>query len=162
MRKARRSIVHGPPEFKTRWADWHRERQKFYSLLNQLKRDGLVLKKKQGKYSRWSITQKGMNHFIRIKNKPRGFGILPKRHYAQKEAATLVIVSFDIPERERKKRDWLRENLMTLGFKMLQRSVWFGKVQIPENFIHDLKDNGILSYVHIFSVSKGGSVAEDF
>ena len=158
IRKARYSLVHGPPTFKTNWAEKYRERQKFYSLLNQLKRDGLVGKKKSGKRSQWRITKKGARHLALLKGKPHHI-IFEKRSYVKKNGP-LVIISFDIPEQERRKRLWLRTNLVALGFEMLQKSVWIGKIELPQEFMHDLKKYRVLSYVHIFSVNKSGSIAK--
>ena len=157
MRKARRSLVHSPPEFKTRWADVYRERQSFYSLLNRLKRDGLVAKKKHGETSVWSITSDGQEYRTRLKER---HGI-PKRVY-EKEKGEPVIVSFDVPERERRKRDWLRMNLLALGFTQLQKSIWIGNVAVPDDFIKDMRSQGMLSYVHIFSIAKAGSIVKKF
>jgi len=156
MRKARRSLVHGPPAFKTNWADAYRERQKFYSLLNQLKRDGLVKKKKNGRHSQWHITKTGARRLALLKGKPHPIKF-EKKTYAKKSGA-LVIVSFDIPEQERRKRVWLRTNLVALGFQMLQKSVWVAKVQIPQDFLHDLKKYRVFPYLHIFSVNRTGSI----
>ena len=69
-----------------------------------------------------------------------------------------MIVIFDIPERERRKRNQLRRELVYLGFKKLQQSVWIGQTQIPEEFIKELKEKDILPYIHIFSVEKKGTV----
>ena len=67
---------------------------------------------------------------------------------------------FDIPEKEKWKRVWLREVLGLCGFKMLQRSVWAGKNKIPEEFLADLRNFNMLEYVHIFEVSKKGTLKE--
>ena len=158
MRKARHSIVHGPPQFKHDWADLYRERQKFYSLLNHLKRDGLVVKYKDGRTSTWKITDEGKEYLVRLKDGQ----ILPKRAYAKKKSISMVIVSFDVPERERRKRDWLRLNLVALGFTMLQHSVWIGKVALPHDFIKDLRSQNMLSYIHIFSVGRAGTIVKKF
>lgn len=160
IRKARRSIIHGPPEFKTRWADYYRERQQFYSLLNRLKRDGLVKKKKYAKYSRWYITKSGTERLSQIKSKPPPSLRIQRRVYQKNERVALIVVSFDVPERERRKRNWLRSNLVALGFTMLQQSVWLGNHEIPADFMDDLRKYDMVSYVHIFSVDTLGSIVK--
>ena len=162
IRKARHSIVHGAPEFKTRWADFLRERQKFYSLLNQLKREGLVSKKKYGRGSSWHITPQGRKYLVKMKERQDISVKLLRRVYQRQDSEVLTIVAFDIPERERRKRNWLRAQLVALDFKMLQQSVWFAKIQIPEDFINDLRKYEMVPYIHIFSVSKSGSMARKF
>lgn len=160
MRKMRHAIVHGPPEFKKSWADIYRKRQNFYSLMNRLKRDGLVVKKGERRGSDWHITKAGIKHLGQLKEKPRLFAKLPNRGYVKKDSTSLVIVTFDVPERERRKRNWLRIQLIALGFEMLQKSVWIGKVQIPDNFMMDMRQHEVIPYVHILSVNKSGSIVK--
>ena len=69
-----------------------------------------------------------------------------------------MIIAFDVPEREREKRRWLRLALISLGFQKVQQSVWAGNIRIPAEFIEDMKENAILSYVHIFSVAQSGTL----
>ena len=66
----------------------------------------------------------------------------------------------DIPESERKKRAWLRSALKNLNFKMIQQSVWIGKVRIPEEFLRDLRNMHLTEYVEIFEISKAGSLQQ--
>ena len=158
-RKARRSMLHGPKSLKTDWADWYRKRQILYSTLNRLKRDNLVIKKERSGRSLWKITERGLK-YIQLLNKQKNkrAAELPRKKYEKKDGSDLVIVSFDVPEKERQKRRWLRFNLLSFGFSQLQKSVWLGTGGIPEEFIEDLYFYGMKSYVHIFSVNKRGTV----
>ena len=61
-----------------------------------------------------------------------------------------MIVAFDVPEHERYKRDWLREELLVLGFEPIQKSVWFGPSPLPENFVRELGSRELLSYLKFF------------
>ena len=160
-RKNRRFYLQGPKEFKTDWADWYRQRQAFYSLLNRLKRDELVAKKRKGGHTIWRITKKGVGRLIASKARTeRRPGGIPMKHYVSKPTSTLLIVAFDIPERQKGKRVWLRENLRALELKMLQKSVWAGRVRVPEGFVRDLRAQEVLPYVHIFSVNKQGTIEQ--
>jgi len=157
-RKMKRTIKYGAPRFKSDWAFEYRERQKFYSLLNQLKNQGLVKKyqdkTKQGSF--WKITKKGLEKLSLIKSK----NLFGKNSvdYKRKPENTIKIIIFDIPEKERHKRAWLRAVLTSLDFSLLQRSVWMGKNKLPEKFIYDLDKRGILSYVQIFEISQKGTI----
>ena len=71
-----------------------------------------------------------------------------------------MIVVFDVPEKERRKRDWLRSVLKRLELKMVQKSVWIGKVKIPKELLDDLFNLKLLDYVEIFEVSKSGSLRQ--
>jgi len=128
-------------------------RRRFSDFLYRLKRDGLVREiEKDGKYF-VKITLKGAEilekHYLNI---------LPASKYENIGDKTLKIVIFDIPESEKRKREWLRCALKNLGFEMLQKSVWAGKIKLPEEFIKDLNTINILSCVEIFTISKTGSL----
>jgi len=64
-----------------------------------------------------------------------------------------LIVIFDVPEFERKKRDWLRIELRSEGFIILQKSAWFGP-PIPYEFANRLRDLGILPYMKFFEAKE--------
>ena len=156
-RKMRRTIKYGTPQFKTDWASLYRDRQNFYSLLNQLKNDGLVRKieNKSKRGSTWQITRKGLAKLNLLRDSP-------VFKYKKELSDELIIVSFDVPEKERQKRDWLRAKLHLLDFNLLQESLWLGRTKIPEEFIHDLRERGMLEYVKIFEISKQGNIAKIF
>lgn len=157
-RKARRSFLYGVPEFKTDWADWYRKRHAFHSLLNKLKREGLIIKAEKKRGSLWRITTSGLRKLKGLKKKKTS--VLPARMYRANASSGPVIIAFDIPERERRKRNWLRVALFSLNFRKLQQSVWIGTTGIPAELMSDLKTQDMLPYVHIFSVSKKGTIEE--
>ena len=82
---------------------------------------------------------------------------MPDKQYDKGETA-LVIVSFDIPEEFRKKRDWLREVLRNLDFEMVHKSVWIGQSKIPSRMIKDLEIMDMFDYLQIFEVTKSGTL----
>ena len=121
-------------------------------MLWKLRKQGLI--EKQNK--RWRITQKGKEHKIAIL--ARWKIELPSRKYNPEKSEELKLVIFDVPEKERRKRVWLRYALLRLGFKRLQKSVWVGRVKIPESFLKDLNRINLLEYVEIFAITKTGSL----
>lgn len=129
---------------------------RYHKLLFALKRDGLIKKESQGKKKFLFLTKKGREKLASIKK--RVALSLPKKIYSKKESKGIVIVVFDVPEKERRKRDWLRGALRSLGLKMIQKSVWMGKAKIPKAFLDDLYLAKITPYVEIFEVSKRGSL----
>lgn len=60
-----------------------------------------------------------------------------------------MIVVFDIPEKKRRYRDWLRSELVSFDFDLIQKSVWFGP-SLPPEFIEYLDKEGLLKYVRFF------------
>lgn len=161
-RKARHSLLHGPPPFKTNWADIYRQRRVFYATMNRLKRQGLVTKRKgRGRSSIWKITGRGISQWRSVqrqKDDPFSRKGTPAFDGARKQGIT--IVAFDIPERERRKRGWLRECLKLFDFTVLQKSVWIGRRRLPEGFIHALRERGLLKYVQIFAITRTGTIEE--
>ena len=57
-----------------------------------------------------------------------------------------------------RERNILRDILRMLGFNLIHKSVWIGKVKLPERFIADLQRLGILEYVEILEVTKSGTL----
>ena len=161
-RKARKTMKYGPRQFKTDWSFEYLQRQQFYSLLNQLKNQGLIEKKKENDKngSIWKITTKGLEKLNLMKTK--NFFSISKANinFKKQPDDKIKVITFDIPEKERYKRDWLRIVLVSLGFSLLQQSVWIGKNKIPERFIFDLQKRGMLDYIQIFEINKKGTIKQ--
>ena len=130
-------------------------KQKYYVMLAKLKRDGLVKEKIKRKRKLLFLTERGKKKLAALKEMitnrlPQG--------YVKEIGQKLTIVAFDIPEKERNKRDWIREVLKMLGFTMIQKSVWIGKTKVPQEFLDDLLEFRLLDFVEIFEISKSGSL----
>lgn len=152
----RRYLYYGgrPPWIKKEEAKADRqkkERQKFYSLLYHLKKQGFIEKKTDnGKKSFWKLTSKGLRYFKNLKHKQPLLSL--KLETAKKDY--LKVIVFDIPEKRKKERNWLRQTLANFDFSMLQKSVWIGETQLPEDFFQSLKELDLLPCIHIFAVIK--------
>lgn len=127
---------------------WQDLRQETLSaLLCRLRSQGLVVRSGGKKFGHWGVTSKG--------RKLIGNSAVPSAAAAD-GIGRLVI--FDIPEGERKKRDAIREELISAGFSQLQKSVWFGERPLPKDFIDFLQQIRAEQYVHIFSVRERGTL----
>lgn len=128
------------------------------NAIYKLKKDGLIGYEDTTQGKSLFITQKGKEYL----NKENRKSTFPDRKYPRdtgiQEDKSLKIIIFDIPEKERNKRDWLRAVIKNLGFKHLQQSVWAGSNPIPKSFLEDLKELQILRFVEIFSVSRTGTI----
>jgi len=65
---------------------------------------------------------------------------------------TKIMVMFDIPEKKRKIRNWLRLHLKLWDFKMIQQSVWLGQGPLPKEFAERLQLFGISKCVKVLKV----------
>lgn len=69
-----------------------------------------------------------------------------------------VIVLFDIPEPKKKVREWLRFQIKSWGFKMIQKSVWLGDGPLPKEFTERLRLLGVEKDVKVFTVQKTATI----
>lgn len=135
-------------------------KQKYYNLIYYLKNSDLIKEKQNGGKKLFILTEKGKKKlsWLRQKNKEK----LPEIFYQKEKGDKFIIVIFDVPEKERTKRDWLRFALKNLELTMIQKSVWVGKIKLPQNFLDDLLKLKLLDCVEIFEISKTGSLEKRF
>ena len=131
-------------------------KQKYYMLLYQLKRDGLIQAEQRRSKKFLHLTSKGKERLSMLKERHRTY--LPLKIYPKEGNKGLTIVAFDVPEKERKKRDWLRFSLRRLNFSMIQKSVWLGKAKVPKDFLRDLQRYRLIDCVEIFEITRSGSL----
>ena len=118
-------------------------------FISKMKQDGLIHEIKENNFE---ISVKGKIKLAQLKNK------MPSWHYEIETKDKVVIISFDIPEKLRRKRNWFREVIKNLGFNMIHQSVWMGKIKIPKELIVDLENMHILEFIEIFEISKTGTL----
>lgn len=126
----------------------------FSTLLYHLKKDGLVSMRGPRKKAVWSITKKGSRELRKSPPTQRRavFDELPP------EDGVARLVAFDVPENQRKKRQWLRTVLIACGFGSIQRSVFLGRRPLPEDVITEIHAMGMDRYIHIVSIQKSGTL----
>jgi hypothetical protein len=113
--------------------------------LSRLKERGLV--KNEDRI--WSITKDGLAYLKSLRAKKR------RKEYPQHRAGeSNMIISFDVPEKLSGRRDWLRNELVHLGFHMIQKSVWFGRAPLPKEFIQELHRFNLLTYIKFFKATE--------
>ena len=127
-----------------------KERHRLATLIYQLKSAGIL---KPSPTSDGWLTKKGKEKLAYLQEL-----LFKKKRYGCPKRGPLTLVIFDIPERYRGYRDWIRAVLYTLKFQMLQKSVFAGRIKIPEEFIRDLEQKNMLNHVHIFTLSKRGTL----
>ncbi|MDO8582579.1 MAG: hypothetical protein Q7R63_01110 [bacterium] len=125
------------------------ERARLRALVAKLKKEKLVTASPTG----WRITNAGREKMQKLADR-----LLRKKSYPEEKAPALTIVMFDVPEKYKGYRDWMRAAIRGCGFDQLQKSVFAGNVRLPEEFINDLDRLSLLRYVEIFSVSEKGTL----
>lgn len=122
----------------------------FATMLSRLQKQGLVTKHA----NRWSITSFGKKFL--------GERWFKGKTKSNEPDGVMRLVVFDIPERERKRRLWLRLELLACDYKILQKSVWIGYCPLPEEFFSALDYLNLRDCVHIFSVKSKGTLKEEY
>ncbi len=129
-------------------SDNNNEKKRFQDLMYHLRRDGLIDESKR----KLILTLKGKKFLNRKK--------FTTFSYKKESDNIIKIIIFDIPESQRRKRVWLRQAIKTMGFQMIQKSVWLGKVKIPEEFLNDLKNMNLMNYIEIIGITKIGTLKQ--
>ncbi len=133
-----------------------RERQRFHNLVSYLKSDGIISETITDDKKLYRIVEKGKKKLAALLASKQNY--VPLSQYPKIDGKTFTIITFDIPEKEKKKRNWFRATLLQLGYKTIQRSVLLGKTKIPQSLIDDLRRLKMIEYVEIFEITKTGSL----
>ncbi len=129
-------------------------------FLFRLKRDGLVIETTKRGHKKLKLTKDGIDKMLELEHRQKRTGHMPDFNKYEKHNGTILIIAiFDIPESKRECRAWLRLVFRKLGLRMLQRSVWIGRIKIPTELALDLKNLEIIDCVEIFAITKTGSLS---
>jgi DNA-binding transcriptional regulator PaaX len=116
------------------------------TTLSKLKKLGYITNREH----KWRITPEGKEYLqSRAKGELRRW---PQELEIRLSGKKKLIISFDIPEKRRKYRDWLRSELVGFGFEQIQKSVWFGP-SLPKEFLDYLAEVRLLPYLRFFKAS---------
>ena len=118
------------------------EKNTIKQSIRRLQKQGFV--EKNG--NTYSITEKGkklVNYVLRR-----------KKTLKQKWDKKYRVVIFDIPEKIRKERDWLRSELYLLNYKQLQKSVFVSKFPLTADLIKEIKKRKMGNYVNYLLVDR--------
>lgn len=124
-------------------------RESFSAILSRLQSQGLVVRSGARQKSHWRITPLGHSYIA-----AGAAGPAP----AMRTDGIRRLVIFDIPERDRKKRDAIRLELVAAGFTQLQKSVWSGERPLPKDFLELVDALNLKRYLHILSVRDAGTL----
>lgn len=146
-----KNMVYGRGYSQSNTVDFERkQKQRFYSLVNRLQEQGLIEKRISKDQTKFHLTNLGSIKSEKLLNRFKASKKIEKQEIIKENKLKIII--FDIPEKEKHKRNWLRKQLVELEFKMLQKSVWLGKNKIPLRLIQDFQNFKIMPYIHIFYI----------
>lgn len=131
--------------------------RRFSAMVSYLEKDGLLRKTIATQGSYLEITVRGKRKLENLKDSLEN--ALPAPSYAQNSPLIKgsTIITFDIPEKERNKRDWLRNALKNMDFEMIHKSVWMSQKGIPKEFLKDIRELDLENKVEVLQMSKEGS-----
>lgn len=112
----------------------------YHQNIYRLKKRGIL----EDKNDIFLLSKKGIalynNPYRKIKTKP-----LKTRK---------IFIIFDIPEKKKKVREWIRTQIKNWDFGMIQKSVWIGFGPLPKEFEERLKILGVNDGVKIYNLQK--------
>ena len=135
-----------------------RSRLRYYRTITDLVHDGLVERHGRGGTATVRLTARGLRERQARAKRPHVPD--PRAYPPESERTAITIVSYDIPERERWKRRWVREVLVRNGYRKLHQSVWLGTKPLPERFLRDARALRVLHHLEIFEVGKEGTLKD--
>jgi len=113
------------------------------TILWRLKKKGLVTKKQIEKQKYYQLTNLGLKVAGEI-----------KKIIEQPWDGKWRIVMFDIPEKKRIERKWLRFQLLAFDYKPLQKSVFIGQKPLDEEFYKELINRKLNQYIRLVTVGE--------
>jgi len=114
----------------------------FNQAIKRLVIQGIV-REEGGKFH---LTQNGKSLFQKI------FSI--KKTLNKKWDGKYRVVIFDIPEKKKKLRDWIRDELYNLNYKLLQKSVFIGRYPLTKEIIKQITEFKLDKNVNYLLVDK--------
>ena len=124
---------------------------KYHSFMKRLQKNGLVTQSGTGKSKSWTVATAGKQILETYKKQSR------LAEEAIRPGGT-TIISYDIPERIHSERDAMRDLLKLFGFTFVHQSLWYANVTVERRFIDYLRERKLLDYVHIFQITKSGTL----
>jgi len=149
-------ILEGPGRGMRRSLKRIEETKSFWDYYDELK----GLKKNSARTILWRLEQKGL-----VKKKEgdykltlQGFKVVKvfqkKEIKEQSWDGKWRLIMFDIPEKKREERIWLRFRLVVWDYKPIQKSVFIGKYPIEEDFYSEIIARGLNQFVRLITIGE--------
>lgn len=123
-----------------------RNRKQFGQFINYLKRKGYIkdanLKARKG----FLLTKAGEEKALKLKYK-----LLDKK---ERKDGKWIMIMYDIPEKKKRQRSFLREKLKELGYKKLQNSIWVSPYDVFKETEKTIEEYFLSPYIKIFLIEE--------
>jgi len=123
-----------------------KNRQKFSQLIYRLKKNGYIKIKNLKQNEGVILTKKGAEKVLKVK--------LRIKNRQKRSDGKWQMIIFDIPEEKRYLRNLLREKLLLLKYKMLQKSIWICPYDVSKETESVLRKYSIDLYVKLFLIEE--------
>jgi len=122
------------------------EREKFSRFIYYLKKRGYIKIKNLEQKQAALLTKKGADKILRIE--------LKTKEKKRRPDGKWQMLIFDIPEKKRRLRDLLRDNLHLLGYQILQQSVWVCPYDVLRETEALLRKYSLDEYIKLFLIEE--------
>lgn len=109
-------------------------------ILYRLQQKGLIEKNNE----QYKLTLLGLKYFKKIQ----------KNNKKKEWDGKWRIVMFDVPEKIKKERDWLRFKLFELEYKPFQKSVFIGKWPLSKELYKEIIDKKLKNHIRIITIGE--------
>lgn len=113
------------------------------ALISRMKQSGFLCSRRQGRYSFYRLTERGRRQVTQ--GGQRTFQAAPPAWDGR-----WTVVAYSVPEKERHRRDALREKLDWWGFGALAPGTWISPWTLPPQSRDKLRKLGVQTYLDIF------------
>ena len=121
-------------------------KQQFSQLIYRLKKNGYIKIKNLEQNEGIVLTKKGAEKVLRVK--------LKTENNKKRSDGKWQMIIFDIPEEKRCLRNLLREKLLLLKYKMLQRSIWICPYEVSKETEFILRKYSLDPYIKLFLIEE--------
>lgn len=136
-----------PPEYNLRGIYGKlKAKTQFQQFMKYLLKKGYIKAKSLEPLEGIVITDKGIEKIFNY--------LLKKGERKLRKDGKMIMVIFDIPEEKKFLRDFFREKLKILGFKLLQKSIWVSPLDVLKETQLLAQRLGIEKHTKIFLIQK--------
>ena len=121
-------------------------KQQFSQLIYHLKKNGYIKIKNIEQNEGIILTKRGTEKVLQAK--------LKIKNNKKRSDGKWQMIIFDIPEEKRYLRNLLREKLLLLKYKMLQRSIWICPYDVQKETEFILKKYSLNPYIKLFLIKE--------